>query len=262
MRWQAISTIKICSVFLLFTQVLLLLAFLVSSSMAGEKQVTAVTEPWPPYMGPRLIKNGFLPEVLVKAYERVGYTVSLQFLPWSEALNAVKNGEKDILCGAYYTPKREKFMAYSQPIAEAQDVLFRKVDRNITYQVLTDLTSYKIGVVRGAAHGKEFDAADFLNKVEETHSGQNIRKLLVDKIDLMAGPRDVIKFILKSDYPLFADKIVVVNPPLSMNSIYFGFSKKVAEHQTLLKAFSEGLKLIKNDGTYAYLAQKHGVKVF
>jgi len=261
MRCEAIKNIRGLAGLLLI-QMFFWSALLLTSVYAEEKQVTAVTEPWPPYMGPRLINNGFLPEVLVKAYERVGYEVSLQFLSWSDALNAVKNGDMTILCGAYYTPQRERFLAYSQPIAKAQDVLFKKVERDITYRRLTDLKPYKIGVVRGAAHGKDFDAADFLNKIRETHSGQNIRKLLVDKIDLMAGPRDVIKFIIKRDYPLFVDKIVEVPPPLSMNNIHFGFSKKVAEHQALLKAFSEGLKLLKNDGTFAYLAQKHGVNVF
>ena len=74
--------------------------------------------------------------------------------------------------------------------------------------------------------------------------------MLVDRIDLMAGPRDVIQSIIKRDYPLFIDKIKVVNPPISTNKIYFGFSKKVAGYQELLKAFSKGLALIKNDGTF------------
>ena len=246
----------------LLIQALLLQVFIGTSALAGEKQITAVTEPWPPYMGPRLIDNGFLPEILVEAFDQVGYTVTVEFRPWARSLNDVKKGDKDILCGAYYTQEREEFLAYSQPIAEVQDVLFMKKGRNITYQQLTDLKPYKIGVVRGAAHGKEFDAADFLNKEEVTHSGQNIRKLLVDKIDLMAGPKDVIEFIIQRDYPLFVDKIVAVNPPLSTNKIYFGFSKKVAGYQELLKAFSKGLTLIKKDGSYDYLAEKHDIEVF
>ncbi|MGD8723654.1 MAG: transporter substrate-binding domain-containing protein [Desulfobacterales bacterium] len=229
--------------------------------MANDKHIYAVTEPWPPYMGPKLMYNGFLPEVLLKAFDKVGYTVTVEFRPWAKAVEQVKTGESDILCGAYYTAEREKFLAYSQPIAEAQDVLFMKKGRNITYQQLADLKPYKIGVVKGAAHGKEFDAADFLKKEEETSSGQNIRKLLVGKIDLMAGPRDVIKFIIKRDFPQFVDKIEVVNPPLSTNKIYFGFSKKVARHRALLEAFSKGLRIIKNDGTFYYLAQKHGINV-
>lgn len=241
--------------------ILLFPGLLCTSLLANEHRLTAVTEPWPPYMGPKLIANGFLPEVLVTAFSRVGYVVTVEFKAWEDALNDVKNGKKDILCGAYYSAERERFLAYSQPIAETQDVLFMKAGKNITYQQLSDLRPYKIGVVSGAVHGKEFDAANFLNKEEVTHSDQNIRKLLVDKIDLMAGPRDVIKYIIQRDFPLFVDKIVVVNLPLSTNKIYFCFSKKIEGYQELLKAFSKGLAMIKQDGTYDNLAKKHGVKV-
>ena len=214
MRWQPVRKIFFAIGLTVFIQVLILPGIINPTILASEKQITAVTEPWPPYMGPRLIDKGFLPEVLVEAFDQFGYTVTVVFRPWARALNDVKKGEMDILCGAYYTEERTEFLAYSPPIAETPDSLFMKKDRNITYQKLADLKPYKIGVVRGAAHGKEFDAADFLNKQAVTHSGQNIRKLLVDKIDLMAGPRDVIKFIIQRDYPLFTDKIVVVAPPL------------------------------------------------
>ena len=262
MRRQPLKKIFFVISITLVIQVLLLSGLLETTLLAGEKQIIAVTTLWPPYMGPRLRDKGFLPEILVEAFDQVGYTVTVEFRPWARCLSDVKKGDKDILCGVYYTQEREEFLAYSQSIGEIQDVLFMKEGRNITYQQLTDLKPYKIGVLRGAAHGKEFDAADFLNKEEVTHYGQNIRKLLVDKIDLMAGPRDVIKFIIKRDYPLFIDKIKVVNPPLNMNKIYFGFSKKVEGYQELLKAFSKGLELIKKDGTFNYLAEKHGVKVF
>jgi polar amino acid transport system substrate-binding protein len=262
MRLQQFKTISFAMGLFLVIQLSFLPGLLETPLWAGEKQITAVTEPWPPYMGPRLVNNGFLPEVLVAAFHQVGYTVTVQFQPWASALSEVKDGEKQILCGAYYTQEREKFMAYSQPIAEVQDVLFTKQGRNITYQKLTDLKPYTIGVVRGAAHGKEFDVADFLTKAEETDSDQNIRKLLVDTIDLMAGPRDVIKYIIRRDYPQFVDKIVAIDPPLGTNKIYFGFSKKVPGYKELLNAFAQGLERIKQDGTFEALVQKHGVEVF
>ncbi|MGD2270613.1 MAG: transporter substrate-binding domain-containing protein, partial [Desulfobacterales bacterium] len=250
MRWQPLIKICFAMCIALTIHISLLPGLIEAPLWANEKQITAVTTQWPPYMGIRLIDKGFLPEVLVEAFDKFGYTVTVEFRPWARALDDVKNGHKDILCGVYYTREREEFLAYSQPITEAQDVLFMKEGRDITYQQLTDLKPYKMGVLRGAAHGKEFDAADFLNKEEVTHYGQNIRKLLVDKIDLMAGPRDVINFIIKRDYPQFVDKILVVNPPLSTNKVYFGFSKKVAKHQELLNVFNEGLDLIKKEGTF------------
>ena len=106
MRWQPLKKISFAICMALVIQVLLLPGLPETTLLADEKQITAVTEPWPPYMGPRLIDKGFLPEVLVEAFDQFGYTVTVVFRPWARALNDVKKGEMDILCGAYYTEER------------------------------------------------------------------------------------------------------------------------------------------------------------
>ena len=206
MSWHAIGKTTAATGIVIILAVLFLSIVVVPSSIAGEKHITAVTEPWPPYMGPKLIDNGFLPQVLEAAFHRVGYSVDVEFKAWEDALNDVKTGQKEVLCGAYYAVEREQYLVYSEPVAEAQDVLFAKVGKNLSYQQLSDLKPYKIGVVSGAVHGKEFDAAEFLTKEAVSQRDQNIRKLLVDKIDLMAGPRDVINYMIKRDFPLFVNK--------------------------------------------------------
>ena len=261
MSWHAIRKINVAKGIVRILEVLFLSIVVVTSSIAGEKHISAVTEPWPPYMGPKLIDNGFLPQVLEAAFNRAGYSVEVEFKAWDDALNDVKTGKKDVLCGAYYAAEREQYLVYSRPITEAQDVLFAKVGKKISYRQLSDLKPYKIGVVSGAVHGRKFDAADFLDKEAVSQRDQNIRKLLVDKIDLMAGPKDVVYYIIKRDFPLFIDKIVAIDPPLSTNKIYFGFSKKVSDYKHLLSAFNAGLTQIKNDGTLESLARIHGIKV-
>lgn len=221
----------------------------------------AVTEPWPPYMGPELDSQGFLPELLKEALARSGKNVESTFIPWARAVKDVQEGNADVLLGAYYTTEREAFLAFSTPIAEVQDVLLSMKGRNITYQTLADLKPYSIGVVRGAAHGDVFDAADFLRKEEVTHREQNIDKLINGRVDLIAGPKDVMLYLIKKDYPLHADQIEVIYPPLNDNKLYLGFSKLAPQQQDSLSAFEHGLSLLKQDGTFQQLADKHGVTV-
>ncbi len=132
MRWQPIKKIFFAMVMVLVIQLLLFPGFINTTLFAGEKQITAAATLWPPYMGLRLIDKGFLPEILIEAFNQVGHTVSVEFMPWEKALNGVKNGEKELLCGVYYTSEREEFLAYSHPIAEAKDALFMKKGRNIS----------------------------------------------------------------------------------------------------------------------------------
>ena len=69
MKWQRSRKISFAIGLTLVFQVLILPGITNTNPLADEKQLTAVTEPWPPYMGPRLLDKGFLPEVLVAAYD-------------------------------------------------------------------------------------------------------------------------------------------------------------------------------------------------
>jgi polar amino acid transport system substrate-binding protein len=231
--------------------------------LAADSELLAVTEPWPPYMGPKLDNQGFLPEVLKASLKRENYPVTVKFWPWARVINGVKTGKAAIILGVYHTQEREDFLLYSQPIMAHQEVLFRKKsDKKITYQVLSDLKPYTIGVVRGTAHAKAFDEATFLKKKAVAKLEQNIEKLMKGRIDLMAGPKDVILVMIREQYPQYVSQIEVLEPVLETKKMYFGFSKKVAEHQRLLDALSNGLESIKQDGTFAGLAKEHGVSIF
>ena len=235
--------------------------FIQTPGFADNKKVFVVTEPWAPYMSPELMNQGFLPELVVEALKRKGYKASVNFMPWARAVRNVEIGRADTLCGAYYTEERAKFLAYSVPITEVQDVLFCKKDKKITYNQLTDLKPYAIGVVRGASYGEAFNKAAFLKKQEVAKYELNIKKLIKGRIDLFAGPGDIIKYTIRKQFPKLADKIVSLTPPLSRNKLYIGFSKKVDGYSERLKAFNDGLEMMKKDGTFEALAKKHGITI-
>ncbi len=233
----------------------------VFNANAEEKTILAITEPWPPYMGPELKDNGFFPELVSEAFKRVGYTVKMEFYPWARVIAMMKKGKADVIYGVYHSKEREQFLIYSKPILEVQEVLISMKGRKITYQKLTDLKLYKIGVVREAVHEKAFDAADYLKKYEDVNHEQNIKLLVIGRIDLMAGSRDVIFSIVRQKYPQYLDQIEVVIPPLSKNKAHIGFSKKAANSRAVSTAFDKALTILKKDGSFSKIANKHGIKV-
>ncbi len=229
------------------------------SIFAEDRVIRGVTEPWEPYMGSGLKNQGFLPELMMKIFERTGYKTKVQFVPWKRAVFMVKQGRADVLLGAYYTKERGEFIEYPKEVGLVQDVLFSRIGKNITYKNLIELKAYRIGVVRGAAHGREFDEANYLIKEDVTNREMNIKKLMAGRIDLMAGPRDVTLFIIRTKYPQYVDKIEEVYPPLSGNKLYLAFSKNVPGYEKTVSAFTEGLRMIKKDGTFDKIAEKHGI---
>jgi len=248
-------------VIFIFSYLIILTIFIQGPAFAEKKKVYAVTEPWAPYMSPELENQGFLSELFVEALKRKGYTASVQFISWARAVRNVEIGRADALCGAYYTEERAKFLAYSLPITEVQDVLFCKKEKKVTYKELTDLKPYQIGVIRGASYGEAFNKATFLKKQEVTSYELNIVKLMKERIDLFAGPGDIVRYILRKQSPELMDKIVSIMPPLSRSKIYIGFSKLINGYQERLKAFNDGVEMMKKDGSFEALAKKHGITV-
>jgi len=245
-----------------YISLFIVLIFLIQvPAFAENKTIYAVTESWAPYMSPDLLNQGFLSELLVEALKQKGYKTSISFIAWARAVRNVQIGRADILIGAYYTDERAKFLAYSHPITEVQDVLFCKKESKISYKELTDLKQYQIGVIRGASYGDAFNKATFLKKQIVTKNDLNITKLMKGRIDLLAGPKDIINFILRKEYPDLVGLIVSINPPLSRNKIYIGFSKMVDGYQERLKAFNESFEILKKNGSFDALAKKHGIAI-
>ena len=229
---------------------------------AVSKTVTGITEPWPPWMDSSLENNGFLPEVLDHALKKVNHKLEFSFCPWARCIKSMQEGKDNILLGVYKTEEREKFLMFSSPVAVSEEVLFKKKGSPIKWKKLTDLSSYTIGVVRGASNGKEFDSADFLKKEPVTEGLQNVKKLVHGRIDLIAGPREVLLYKIRLKIPEMAGKIEQVGKPLSLGNLYFGFSShpKVKDsNRKLLADFEKGFDMIKKDGTFEKLIKKHKI---
>ena len=120
-----------------------------SVSMArGEgRQVSLVTLEWPPYAGKRLQDYGFSSRIITDAFKRSGYAVTITFRPWNRAFYEVKFGKYDALYCAYHTGERATTYGISDPYGESVIGFFKQQDTVVHFQSLSDLKSYKIGVI-------------------------------------------------------------------------------------------------------------------
>ncbi|GAB7021763.1 transporter substrate-binding domain-containing protein [Salidesulfovibrio brasiliensis] len=225
---------------------------------ASATPLKAVTESWAPYFGPELENKGVVVELANEIFKRAGYEINVEFIPWTRAVELVKRGDADLLVGAYYTDKRAKAMAYPENVLVTSNVLFAKKDKGISFSTMEDLKNYTIGVQKGAAYGDEFDKATFLKKDAATDRLAGIKKLMADRVDLMAGPKDVVLYEMKKQFPGKADQVEALSPPLSENKVYICVSKKHPNYQTVVDQFNAKLAEIKADGTYDAIMKKHG----
>jgi polar amino acid transport system substrate-binding protein len=214
--------------------------------------------PWEPYYGPNLLNQGYVAEITKTALERVGYTMQIDFVPWKRVLHDASNGYYNAVLGLYYSDERAEWMVYSEPIAAVQLVFFEKKGRNIRWSKLEDLKSFTIGTELGFVYTDEFDNADYLTKEPVRNAELNLKKLLGNRIDLVAASRNVFLHWINTKFPDKLDQISIVPKQITENKIYNGFSRKDPKYYVYVRDFNRGLDMIKADGTLDKIMEKHG----
>jgi polar amino acid transport system substrate-binding protein len=227
---------------------------------AAAEELTAVAEPWPPYMEPGLPGQGFLADLARRCLGTPERRVRVEFYPWARAFEAVKEGKADILMGAYRSAERDAWFQFTNPVAVSTDSLFAlRRTGAAQFRSLRDLSPYLIGVVRGAVHGEEFDGAAYLKKEASDSNIRNIEKLIAGRVHLIAGPSDVVRHYIANRFPEHADSIVELTPALNKSSMHFAVSRRRGDAADLCRTMDAAIARMKADGSLAALAKRHGI---
>ena len=81
-------------------------------AFSQDKKVTLATDPWPPYYGPDLENQGYFTEISRAAFQRAGYQLVVEFVPWKRALKMAKTGKYDGVLGAFYNDERTQWFTH------------------------------------------------------------------------------------------------------------------------------------------------------
>jgi polar amino acid transport system substrate-binding protein len=251
---------------------------------AEQKVVTLATLEWEPYVGSEMSSNGLTAEIISESFKKAGYKVIFKFYPWTEGMAAAREGRVDGIFPAYYDKSRAADFVYSDELLESPLGLYRKTYKSspggpgaysgtykkgqyIVYPVdprinqteaLKGLKEFTFGVVAGYVNTPEFDAADFLTKVEAANDQENLTNLFEDKVQLIVVDKYVAKNILVHKFPWRLGEFEFMEPPLAKKPLHIIFSTKVKDHEQKLKDFNAGLKLVKEDGLLKKIMRKYG----
>lgn len=226
--------------------------------VAQARQLTMCTLNWEPFYGENLPRNGFFTELVREAFERGGHTVNVEFMPWARAMLEVKQGDREVLLGAYYSDERAETYWASEPIYTAEVGLVTRTDIDLeSYSSLRELSGYSIGYGRGFTVTEEFDNADYLNKEPAEDLARNVRKLYAGRIDMIAGSFANIRYAAQQQQRDL-DRLRFLQPPLKENTLHIMISRAVPDGEQLLADFHRGLRAIREDGTYERILREMG----
>lgn len=240
----------------------ILIAFFLTYSVSA-KTINLATSNWEPYYGEKLKNNGFFSEIVREAFKRQGYTLKITWVPWIRALKIAKMGKYDGLLGAYYNDERKRSFHYSKPIVKTQIIFIKMKSTKLAfgnkYKSLINLKGYKIGVVKGATYTTKFDSATYLKKIPVATINQNLKKLFVNRIDLIIGEKMVLYSLINNNFSKYKDSIVEIHPALKIKNLYITINRAKHLSNKIIIDFNKGLEEIKKDGTYKKILKKHDV---
>ena len=182
-------------------------------------------------------------------------------MPWKRATKAVSRGIYDGLLGAYYTAERAKYLYYSQALATEKTSLIALKSRALSYQKKADLEGYTIGVMRAAVNDSELDNNLQLDFSYANDASHNLQKLIAKRVDFMITGEAHLAYLVKHNRSgqrkVEMSDLEVFHPPIKVNPIYITIRKERKDSAKLIAAFNRGIAIIKNNGQYSQIKNKH-----
>lgn len=255
--WRSVRAAAVLPVALLCAALLLAPAVRASEAPTP-RTVTLSTTEFPPYCGAALPGGGTSTRIVTEAFQRAGYAVEIRWLPWARALDYGKAGTVDGVLCIWHAPEREAFFLYSAPLPGNEIGFFRRRDRPVQYQSLSDLRGLRIGIVRGYANPTAFNAAA-LPTEEAVDDLTNLRKLVAGRIDLALIDRGVALHLIDTELPAQRGQLLWLGPPIDAPPLYVAFSRRAADAAALRRDFDAGLHAMARDGTLARLVARSGM---
>lgn len=229
--------------------VILFSLFLSSQAVAQDKIVRLTSLEWPPYTGAALKDQGASAVVAKEAFKAMGYTLIIEFYPWSRAVNLAKDDAKYMgYFPEYASEDIAKEFLFSDPMGVGPLGFAERIDNKVSWSKIDDLSKYRIGVVQDYVNTTEFDqkvAKKQLRADVAPSDVKNLQKLDSKRIDLAVVDRNVFDYLLKNTRELdSAKKTLQFNGKILEDKALYICFKKGPEGERLAKIFKEGVKKV------------------
>jgi polar amino acid transport system substrate-binding protein len=178
---------------------------------------------------------------------------------WARALQEAEHGEVDMLAGAFLTNERQQYMDYIVPqFTDVPSVVWTKKGNEFNYQKWEDLLDRRGGTLVNNSFGQDFDtyAKANLKILSSASAERSFAMLLADRFDYVLYELYQGLTILESAG--LKSKVVPLDNPISVEGLYFTFSKKSdCNSEELRRHLSERVTQLTKFNTFDQLFDKH-----
>jgi len=246
----------------LLAQLLLVMTFTqmfqAEHCQAATESITLIGEDdWYPYAG---LQNGKLQglavDLIAAAYAAVNLKVEFQAAPYARCLMLVETGQA---LGCFDSLKdsnlSQRFLFHQVPVFEAEIGIYAPADSNASGLRAEDLRGQRLGLTHGYTYTDAIDRDPSILREEAPTDLSNLRKLLLRRSDYSLVYSRVVDYLQRRYAHEFRGKLKKVGT-LTIDKLYVSFSKKRPESQRQADLLDQGLRLLKQDGSYDKIIQR------
>jgi len=212
---------------------------------------------WPPYSDENLPEQGLAIDLVSTALKRAGYTPHVRVDSLERILEGGKTGDYDVFATPWYTMDRDQYLDFSQPYLESHICFIKRKDSAFEYTGFDDLEGMTIGVIKDYAYDEDFNQSPAIKKVDESSLLRNLQKLIEKEIDLTLDDERVLRYQIKRFMPGNTAGLEILEKPLVVRGVNIGVSRKNPNHAKIVADFNSAIAVMKQDGTYDRVLQKH-----
>ncbi len=220
--------------------------------------ITAEQDPWPPFIASDG-SSGISVEIAAAAFLTQGMELKMKIAPWARAIDNVKKGKTDVLVATWHTQERTAFLRYSDEYMKNEIKFIKRAGDDFEYKDLESLSGKNVGIVRDYGYGDAFLSATNFTKNETKDLVGNLKKLEGKRIDLTLEDAVVAMAIMK-EKGIDPSKFEFTSGALSTNALHVTSGVANPKSEAIVTAFNTGLKAIKENGTFASILEKYGIK--
>jgi polar amino acid transport system substrate-binding protein len=208
-----------------------------------------------PFADRRLESGGMITEIVTVAFQLMGRTAKIHFLPWRRAFMGVEQGIYSATFPHFYTEELAQSFYYSQPLYPIRQRIYVSINRQLEINHLNDLSGHRlcapIGYVLDERLQKLIDTAT-ISIISPASIEICAQMLDRGRVDFMVLDETVYMYMFSNKFQLKA-----VGQALESTGMFLLFPKNNPDSLGLLWEFNAGLQSIQECGIFDRIIHHH-----
>lgn len=245
------------------------LAALAAASLAAAAEIRIRADPWLPYSGGQeMDPPGYMVEMAEAIAKANGHEFEYRTLPWSNALDVVREGKADCVVGAYLSDA-EGFAFPEVGWGPSGNVFWGLAEQTWRFEGMASLDGIKIGVLEDYSYGDELDAYIEQHKADAQRLeivpaiGRGIVRLLARLIGRRVGAiiedRNVMAYALEQA-KMDPKRVISLGEAGEAESVYIACTPAHPRGKEYADMFGRGTAQLRSSGKLAEILAKYNLK--